>query len=65
MKLTIAVRSVNRYLQVLRLRALLEEAESRARDLATAIPPHDLHELITNLHESRKTVERLLATYRQ
>ena len=53
--------AVQAYLQVLKVRKLLQEADLRAKGLASQIPPEDLVELLAKLRACHEVVERLLA----
>jgi hypothetical protein len=55
------VSEVQIYLQVLKVRKLLQEADLRAKSLAARIPAEELMELLAKLQACHEVVEKLLA----
>ena len=55
------VSEVQVYLQVLKVRKLLQEADLRAKSLASRIPAEELVELVAKLQACHEVIEKLLA----
>ena len=58
---TAGVSEVHLYLEVLKVRKLLQEADLRAKGLASRISAEELLELLAKLQACHEVVEKLLA----
>jgi hypothetical protein len=55
------VTEIQVYLEVLKVRRLLHEADLRARGLASRIPPDELQALLAKLRACHEEIEKLIA----